>query len=97
MEYIYELNGIQADWEDIEEAISNAVYDSEDILDEYVFDNTLQDAYETSELYGRAVIEKLMYELDMTDQVLLPNKAYVRQYKEDDYQGMYPDMWEEGE
>ena len=42
MEYIYELNGIQVDWEDIEEAISNAVYDSEDILDEYVFDNTLQ-------------------------------------------------------
>ena len=38
-----------------------------------------------------------MYELDMTDQVLLPNKAYVRQYKEDDYQGMYPDMWEEDE
>ena len=97
MEYIYELNCIQVDWEDIEEAISNAVYDSEDILDEYVFDNTLQEEYETFELYGRAVIEKLMYELDMTDQVLLPNKAYVRQYKEDDYQGMYPDMWEEDE
>ena len=94
MEYIYELNGIQVDWEDIEEAISNAVYDSEDILDEYVFDNTLQEEYETFELYGRAVIEKLMCELAMTDQVLLPNKAYVRQYKEDDYQGMYPDMWE---
>ena len=68
-----------------EEAISNAVYDSEDILDEYVFDNTLQEEYETFELYGRALIEKLMYELDMTGQVLLPNKAYVRQYKEDDY------------
>ena len=97
MEYFYELNGIQVDWEDIEEAISNAVYDSEDILDEYVFDSTLQEEYETFELYGRAVIEKLMYELDMTYQVLLPNKAYVRQYDGDDYPGMYPDMWEEDE
>lgn len=97
MEYFYELNGIQVDWEDIEEAISNAVYDSEDILDEYVFDNTLQEEYETFELYGRAVIEKLMYELDMTRQVLLPNKAYVRQYDGDDYPGMYPDIWEEDE
>ena len=56
MEYVYGLNGIQVGWEDIEEAISNAVYDSEDILDEYVFDNTLQEEYETFELYGRAVI-----------------------------------------